>query len=192
MTIFINAYNRFRSAMFFATFMALAAPAGSIAHAGGPLFGLGGMLTFEHEGRQKRVESRIPFLVRGGYAWGRRALYVEYSTFFDSDQSGYSSVERRNHALLAWFRHGFAVSGLRMVPFIAIGGGAKLDAIRTRLDSQILQTNGKPEFLLGAAPGFFVQLDPSFQVGGELRVLTAEALFPNPQLGAAGYLAFQF
>ncbi|MCM2282596.1 MAG: hypothetical protein NDI61_12200 [Bdellovibrionaceae bacterium] len=157
-----------------------------------PMVAVGGGLVLEQEGRSKKLETRVPLVLRGGWSFSEFDGFVEYQTFGTTDGEGYVSVHRRHHGWLGFARLKLPPVNEKLIPFLGAGAGLHFESVRTKIAAQSVETDGSLRASAAIATGVMLTNARGFDVSLDLRLVTSDGFQPNPTFGATLALGARF
>lgn len=156
-----------------------------------PIVALGANLVFESSTDGRRLETRHPFSIRGGYRFSWADAYLEYANFRESTGSQMTFISRQHHEIVLWGRK-FLNSSWQTSPYAALGAGLEFDEVTTNFGSQHADDQSSPQAMAAAALGVRVVVWENLDLQFEGRLSVAPDYSPNPMpaLGIVAGLTF--
>lgn len=155
------------------------------------ILSVGQNLLFENGNNGRSIDTQQPLSVRGGYRFGIRDLYLEYSSFQSAQGTPSVQVVREHSEWLAWGRRVLAPK-MKFAPYAAAGLGLQYDKIETTIPGESKRDQGEPHPVLALASGFLVAVREGLELQLEVKAASSSNYAPNPLMGLAFFVGYRF
>lgn len=152
---------------------------------------LGQNLLFESGNNGRSIDTRQPLALRGGYRFDAGDLYLEYSKFRSAQGTPSVQVVREHGEWLMWARRIFS-GEMKFAPYAAGGAGVQRDEVETTIPGETKKDRGEFRPVVAIAGGFHAVVRGGLELQLEAKTAASSSYAPNPLMGLAFFVGYQF